>query len=185
MNKMLIRRLSFMPALLLVAFTATHSVKADAPAPSRSEAKYEIRFLTSMIDHHHMAVMMGIMCEERAIHEELRELCHEIVAAQTSEIEMMQTWLQDWYGISYEPEMKRKDEKMMERMEELSPEEFEIEFMTMMIRHHEKAVREGLHCIDRAYHPELIAMCEDIVTTQTEEIMLMEQWLCEWYAMCQ
>ena len=170
--------------LLSFALSAIPALQADAPAPRRGQAKFEVRFLTDMIDHHHMAVMMGMLCEERAVHEELRDLCHEMVAAQTSEIERMQAWLEDWYGITHEPEMKKKDHKMMNRLADLSGEEFEIEFLTMMIRHHEKAIREGMHCIDRAYHPELIELCQSIVQMQTEEILLMEQWLCEWYDRC-
>lgn len=179
-----IKRLFVVPALLVMAFTAAPSAQAEAPAPTKPQASYEIRFLTGMIDHHHMAVMTGMLCEERAIHEELRELCHEIVATQMAEIELMQGWLQDWYGITYEPEMKPGHHRMMERLAALSGEEFEIEFMTMMIRHHERAIREGMHCIRRAYHSELVELCENIVATQTQEVILMEQWLCEWYGIC-
>ena len=32
----------------------------------------------------------------------------------------------------------------------------------MMIKHHEKAIKEGRHCLDQAYHAELREMCEDI-----------------------
>lgn len=157
----------------------------SAPAPSQRTAKYEIDFMQDMIDHHAMAVMMAEMCVDKAVHEELRRLCQDIIAAQTAEIEQMQSWLQEWYGISYEPQMKRGDQRMMERMAALSPEEFEIEFMQMMIKHHEKAIREGETCLRRAYHPELIELCENIIETQTAEIELMQEWLCEWYDICQ
>ena len=53
-----------------------------------------------------------------------------------------------------------------------------------MIRHHARAVREGAHCVERAYHPDLIAMCSDIVQAQMKEIRTMRQWLCEWYGIC-
>jgi uncharacterized protein (DUF305 family) len=183
MKIQLTEKLLILPAVLMLALGAPMT-QADAPAPNENQAKYEVRFLKGMIDHHAMAVMTGMMCEERAIHEELRELCHEIVAAQTAEIEMMQGWLEEWYGITHEPVMKRGAEKKMEQMGEMEGEEFEIEFMTMMIRHHEKAVREGIHCQARAYHEELIELCEDIVETQAAEIALMESWLCDWYEIC-
>lgn len=51
----------------------------------------------------------------------------------------------------------------------------------MMIRHHRAAVREGERCIDRAYHEDLVELCEDIVEAQTAEIALMRGWLSEWY----
>ena len=180
----LTENLSILKAVLMVAMAAAPMTRADAPAPQQKQAKYEVRFLKGMIDHHAMAVMTGMMCEGRAIHEELRELCHEIVAAQTAELEMMQGWLEEWYGITHEPVMKRGAEKKMHQMAEMEGEEFEIEFMTMMIRHHEKAVREGMHCQARAHHNELIELCEDMVETQSAEIALMESWLCDWYEMC-
>ena len=96
----------------------------------------------------------------------------------------MQAWLQDWYGVSYEPVMKPGDEKMMERLVALSGAEFEIAFMEMMIKHHEKAIREGRHCLDKAYHAELRELCENIIATQSAEIAQMETWLCQWYGEC-
>ena len=82
--------------------TAAHAggvTIASAPAPSPSTSNFEIRFMTDMIDHHQMAVMMAEMCIARAIHPELRSLCENIRTAQMAEIEEMQAWLQDWYGI--------------------------------------------------------------------------------------
>lgn len=160
------------------------TLTAGAPAPSKKQARYEVDFLTTMIDHHSMAVMMAEMCIDRAVHPELEQLCGQIKTAQMEEIAMMQSWLHDWYGISYRPQMKRGEQKKMDRLGRLSGAAFEIQFMQMMIKHHEKAVAEGMQCLDRAYHPELIEMCENIVQTQTEEIVQMENWLCEWYDIC-
>jgi len=137
-----------------------------------------------MIDHHHMAVMMAEMCLGKAIHPELRSLCESIRTAQMAEIEEMQAWLQDWYGITYEPVMKPGDEQMMERLASLSGAEFEIAFMEMMIKHHEKAIKEGRHCLDKASHIELRELCESIITTQSAEIEQMQTWLCQWYGEC-
>jgi uncharacterized protein (DUF305 family) len=156
----------------------------SAPAASTSAARYEQRFLIGMIDHHQMAVMTGTMCVEKAVHEELRQLCEQIVSTQSREIEMMQGWLQDWYGITYEPQMSKSMERQMEQLAALSGAEFEMPFMEMMIRHHQGAVREGRQCVDHAEHRQLIRLCERIIATQTAEIEKMEAWLCEWYGRC-
>ena len=169
---------------LMVVLTPTFLL-GGAPAPRKQQAKYEVQFLTGMIDHHHMAVMMAELCLDRAVHEELEQLCEQIRTSQSEEIEMMQEWLADWYGVVHEPRMKRGDQKMMDRMAEMTGEEFEIEFMEMMIRHHAKAVQEGMKCTRRAYHADLIEMCESIVETQMQEIETMEGWLCQWYGMCE
>lgn len=158
--------------------------RANEPALDKATARYEVDFLQDMIDHHAMAVMMGEMCVEKAVHEELRVLCEEIIAAQSQEIAAMQSWLQDWYGIGYEPEMTNGEMQRMHKLHELSGAEFEIEFMEIMIRHHEKAIREAEGCVERAYHGELVELCQNIIETQRAEIEQMEAWLCAWYSIC-
>lgn len=157
---------------------------ASTAAPTRPAANFEVRFMTGMIDHHHMAVMMAEMCIAKAVHTELRSLCENIRTAQMAEIEEMQTWLQQWYGIAYGPAMKPGDQKMMDRLASLSGAEFEIAFMEVMIKHHEKAIKEGRHCLDKAAHEELRSLCEHIIRTQSAEIAQMQAWLCQWYGEC-
>ena len=158
---------------------------SSAAASQNGTAQYEIRFMQDMIDHHAMAVETAQLCVERAVHEELRELCEQIIAAQSREIGMMQRWLEQWYGISYEPQMKPGDQRMIEELASLSGADFEIAFMQMMIEHHEAAIREGETCLDRANHRELRRLCENIIATQSAEIEQMQTWLCEWYRICE
>lgn len=166
------------------ASTETSTI-ANAPAPDRSTANFEISFMTGMIDHHQMAVEMAEVCVAKAVHEELRSMCQDIIAAQSAEIRKMQSWLQQWYGVTYQPTMKPGDQKMIDRMASMSGAEFEIAFMEMMIEHHEKAIAEAERCLDRAAHPELRTLCRNIIRTQSAEIAQMETWLCQWYGRCQ
>lgn len=164
---------------------STQSITTQSgPAPTPSAANYEIKFMENMIDHHAMAVAMGQICLQKAVHEELRSLCQNIISSQSAQIAEMQSWLQTWYGISYQPEMKPGDQHMMDRLAALSGAEFEIAFMEMMIKHHEKAIKEGRQCLDKAYHAELRELCENIVRTQSAEIAQMQMWLCQWYGEC-
>jgi uncharacterized protein (DUF305 family) len=157
---------------------------ASAPAPSPAAANYEQRFMMSMIDHHQMAIEMAEVCLAKAVHAELRQMCEQIIAAQSQEIEQMQTWLSDWYGVDYEPQMKPGDRQMLERLASSSGAEFEIAFMEMTIKHHERAIREGEQCLKKAYHAELIELCHDIIEAQSAEIAQLEAWLCQWYGRC-
>lgn len=170
-------------AVVMLTFSST-LLSAAGPAPTLNQAKFETKFMADMIDHHQMAIMMAEMCVDKAVHEELRSLCEQIIATQSQEQQTMQTWLQEWYGITYSPEMSPGMMKMMERMAAMTPTEFEIHFMKEMIRHHWQAVIEAGQCIRRAYHNELIELCEDIVLAQTAEIQQMQAWLCEWYGIC-
>jgi uncharacterized protein (DUF305 family) len=168
--------------LLTLAAACALPAYADQPAPTPAAAHYEVKFMTDMIDHHAMAVMMSDMCLAKAVHPELKSLCGNIKSTQTREIATMQSWLQSWYGISYSPEMQMTGE--MKKLMSLSGELFEIEFMQMMIRHHFKAVVESRTCQKKAYHTELVTLCQNIETTQTQEIQLMQTWLCSWYSIC-
>ena len=85
------------------------SAQADAPAPDRQTARYEVRFMTGMIDHHQMAIKMSQICLDKAVHPELEAMCSQIITAQQSEIETMQGWLTDWYGVTHEPAMSTGD----------------------------------------------------------------------------
>ena len=159
-------------------------LRLNAAAPDRRTARFEIDFMKDMIDHHAMAVEMAEICLTKAVHEELRATCENIIAAQSAEIERMQTWLRDWYGISYEPRMTRGDQRTLGRLASLSGAEFEIEFMQMMIEHHERAIREAEDCLQRAAHRQLRRLCENIIETQSAEIEQLQTWLCEWYQIC-
>ncbi len=167
---------------LLTGTAATAAPAAtDAPASTVQTARFEIDFLQDMIDHHTMAVMMAETCVAKASHSELRDTCESIIESQSAQVDLMQGWLDDWYGISYEPQMSRGDMRAIDRLESLSGAEFEIAFMRSMIRHHWAALREARVCLDRAEHPDLLGLCEDIRTEQIGEIAQLQTWLEQWY----
>jgi uncharacterized protein (DUF305 family) len=180
MNKLFYRSIVVLVLAAMFAAFAT-PVFADAPAPDKQTAKYEIKFMENMIDHHAMAVMMAEMCLMKAVHPELIAMCENIIATQSAEIEMMQMWLQDWYGITYEPRMHMG---AMEGHMNMDPAQFEEWFMKRMISHHAKAIKEAEDCLEEAYHPELISMCQNMIVMQSQEIDTMQAWLCEWYGVC-
>lgn len=179
--RMIVSALIAGAAIFLVAPAAN----ADAPAASPAAAQFEVEFLEMMIDHHQMALHMSDLCLERAVSEDLVALCGRIAGSQAAEIEQMQGWLLDWYGIEHEPMMNdpAHHEQMM-HLEMLSGEEFEIAFLQMMSEHHAMAVEDGTECMRRAEHRELRGLCRQIVVTQLREIALMERWLCRWYSDC-
>jgi uncharacterized protein (DUF305 family) len=136
-----------------------------------------------MIDHHAMAVMMAELCLERAVQPELLAMCEHIREMQLEEIATLQSWLQEWYGLEHELSMTPGAENQMRKMAALSGAEFEIEFMKSMMRHHWTAIVRAQQCQKRAYHVQLIEMCEEIKSAQLAEILTRE-WLCDWYGIC-
>jgi uncharacterized protein (DUF305 family) len=60
---------------------------------------FDQRFIEAMISHHQGAIDMARMAQHMAEHEEIKSLAEAIITAQQAEIEQMQGWLQEWYGI--------------------------------------------------------------------------------------
>lgn len=172
-------------AVLAVGLTVLASpAAASAPAPDQRTARFEVDFLTNMIDHHGMAVQMADICLGKAVHADLRAMCKDVKTSQSAETAQMQGWLKSWYGRTHEPTMTRGEMRQMDQLASLSGAEFEIKFMDAMTKHHRKAIREAQRCDDRAGHDELIGLCRNIIATQTAENAQMQQWLCEWYGRC-
>ena len=61
---------------------------------------FDQRFIEAMISHHTGAIHMAEMALEQAEHAEIRTLAEAIMAAQQAEIEQMQAWLSEWYGVT-------------------------------------------------------------------------------------
>lgn len=57
---------------------------------------FDRAFVEDMITHHQMAVMMSSMLKNGTNRVEMKELADDIIAAQTSEIDMMRKWLLEW-----------------------------------------------------------------------------------------
>jgi len=181
MSRKLTHILFSLVLMLSLAAASVTPALADGPAETKKESRYEIHFLEGMIDHHQMAVMQAELCLDEAETPALLSLCQNIITTQEGEIMTMQSWLRDWYGVEYTPAMNMNHLRPLQR---LSGPDFEIRFMQSMIRHHKAALRSSDKCLERAEHPDLLTACQNIITTQTQEIQTMRTYLCDWYAIC-
>jgi uncharacterized protein (DUF305 family) len=66
---------------------------------SDTSLPFDQRFMTAMISHHEGAIEMAREAQEKAEHEEVRQLAQAIITAQEAEIEQMRVWLNEWYGV--------------------------------------------------------------------------------------
>lgn len=169
----------FLPILAVLSLST--SALAEGPAPERDQRRFEINFLTEMIDHHFGGVKLAELCEGRTVHAELQELCDQVKEAQSEEIVTMQGWLKEWYGMTHEPEVDRKTQRQIKALSKLTGEEFEKAFMAVLIPHHIMAGKMALDCLEEAYHAEMLNMCAMMLGNQGNEVALMRIWLIQWY----
>lgn len=64
-------------------------------------ADFDHAFIDEMIVHHEGAVAMAEAALEHAEREEVKALAREIIEAQTREITMMRSWVEEWFGHSH------------------------------------------------------------------------------------
>lgn len=57
---------------------------------------FDKAFLSDMIPHHQMAVMMANMLKNGTDRPEMKKLAEDIITAQTKEIDQMREWLKSW-----------------------------------------------------------------------------------------
>ena len=156
---------------------------ATSAAATRASG-LEINYMKFTVDHHAMGIMMAQMCVAKAVHEELSELCARNIEQQSQELSLLQSWLRDWYGITYEPRMTPGDQRMMEHLAELTGAAFEIEFMETFSRHHHQIIQRSRPVAKQAEHEPLRELAAGIIAAQSADIQAMLTWLCAWYDIC-
>lgn len=77
--------------------------------------------------------------------------------------------------------MKMQMDQDMAKLTALSGKDFEIEFMRLMIGHHESAIRAAEMIPSKTSRPELVTLGNNIVTSQKSEVASMRGWLNSWY----
>lgn len=64
---------------------------------NKSGDEFDKAFLNEMIIHHQGAIDMADLVLRKSNRPELKQLADNITAAQTKEIDQMETWLAEWY----------------------------------------------------------------------------------------
>jgi uncharacterized protein (DUF305 family) len=198
MNTVRPRACLFVGAALLVGSAAlARPTAAHAQAGRYPITRADVDFVTGMISHHAQAVVMANWAPERAESRAVKVLCARIINAQTDEIVIFQQWLKD-RGLPV-PEAKPLPMKMMmggvehemmmpgmltdaqmQELEQSTGAEFDRNFLTFMIQHHEGAVtmvNELLASPGAAQDELVFKFASDIYADQTTEIERMQQML--------
>ena len=137
-------------------------------------------FLQMMIPHHEQAIEMSDLALTKSKKPDILKLAQQIKDAQSSEIVLMKSWLQE-NGLSEDMghEMDHGMGGMMTAEELYSlksatGKEFDKQFLTSMIAHHEGALHMVMMIKD-SEDPNLRTLYQNIVKTQSDEIEWMKR----------
>jgi uncharacterized protein (DUF305 family) len=143
-------------------------------------------FAMMMIPHHEQAIEMSdVILAKTGVDQDVLDLAQQIKDAQAPEIELMQSWLDDW-GMPSSGGMDGMDHgngKMsdddMAALEAAEGADAARLFLQQMIEHHEGAIDMAQDVLDDGANPEVLALAERIISAQTDEIATMEQLLAD------
>ena len=151
----------------------------SSASPAADVNNADMQFTMMMIPHHEQAVEMADMILAKdGIDKRVITLAEQIKAAQGPEIELMESWLDDWGtpmgdmdGMDHGGMMSDTD---MQALEGATGAEASRLFLEQMIVHHEGAIEMAQTEVDNGQNVDAIALAENIIDSQTTEITTME-----------
>ena len=144
----------------------------------------DARFMRDMIPHHQQALEMSRLAPDRTNSPKLLEIAGKIEAAQGDEIAFMEQWLTS-RGESIDRSHARAGhhtmkgmatEGQMAALASATGVEFDRQFLSLMIAHHEGAIDMVEALMEQpgsAYDPTLFEFTTDVSNDQSKEIELM------------
>lgn len=170
--------------------TSSASVQASASASAEFNDA-DVMFARMMYPHHAQAVEMAAMVQDRTDNPDVVALALAIEAAQQPEMDRMTAWLAEWgqpapssdmgemSGMNHSSGMGMgmMSQQDMDALTGLSGPEFDRQWLTMMIEHHEGAIEMANNEIADGSNPDAQEMARTIVATQQQEIDRMQQLL--------
>ena len=144
----------------------------------------EAQIMRDMIPHHQQALEMSRLAPHRTNSPELLEIAGKIEAAQGDEIAFMEQWLtsrsesidQSHAHTGHQTMKGMATEAQMAALAAASGVEFDRQFLSLMIAHHEGAIGMVEALMEQpgsAYDPTLFEFTTDISNDQSKEIELM------------
>ncbi|MEV5536272.1 DUF305 domain-containing protein [Saccharopolyspora shandongensis] len=161
--------------------SAPTSATQPGASPQAANNAADVTFAQGMIPHHEQAIEMSRLAPERAQSEEVKNLARQIEAAQGPEIQTLTGWLRDWGAPASMPGMDHgamghgdmggmMSGTEMQQLEQVRGAEFDRQFLTLMIKHHEGAVTMARTELDSGQFPAAKQMAQQIIETQQAEI---------------
>lgn len=161
-----------------------------------ADKEYDLRFIDAMIPHHRGAIDMANEALQKSQRPEIKSLAQNIIKAQTrEENQLMRKWRKAWYPkapetpVAYDSQqgkmvpmsVDQKNSMMMKMDLGTADAEFDLRFLDAMIPHHEGAIVMAKDALNKAQHPELKQLANEIMASQQAEIDQMKQWRKAWY----
>lgn len=162
----------FLSAFLLYHDYVYHSkTNMNIHDLGRADENFDLRFLKAMTSHHLGAIDMAKIAVEKSKNEKVKSISQGIIDSQTLEISLMNQWRKDWYNDTKEVDLT---EYSLTRNLGNYDEKFDLRYLNAMIVHHEGAIEMCKDVLTKSTRNAVLTICNDILSTQSQEITEME-----------
>ncbi|MFF0316689.1 DUF305 domain-containing protein [Micromonospora sp. NPDC005252] len=166
----------------------------SAPAASASAGAVfndaDVMFAHMMVVHHRQAIEMASLADTRAASSDVKALATKIKQAQQPEIDTMNGWLTAWgrpapmasasgmdMGMGHGPMPGVMSDADMTQLAKAKGAEFDKQFLTMMISHHQGAITMAQQETAQGSNPDAKTLAAKIIGDQQAEITQMQELL--------
>lgn len=186
-------RRTWIPTVILLLIVAAGLAYWATLDRTPGDASLEAGFARDMMVHHDQAVAMALMIRDRTESRTLKAIATDIILGQQNQIGQMMGWLSlwelpatgsqlpmTWMGHPTSgrmPGMASPEE--LAELESLSGKEADIQFLNLMIRHHEAAIPMAEAALAKSSVPTVRDLARQVVNSQTVEIANMKALLQE------
>lgn len=162
----------------------------SSDSATSAEQHVDGAFIEEMTAHHESAIEMAEIASERGQHPEIQSLAQDIIASQGEEISEMEQIHQGLFdapvgGVEHDSLGLDADAMGMAHdpmtLEDAGDNEFDQEFIDMMIPHHQGAIRMARIELADGQDEELQTISEAIIEAQSREIAEMNEWREQWF----
>ncbi|MFD5918072.1 DUF305 domain-containing protein [Kitasatospora sp. NPDC058201] len=162
--------------------TGTGPSSAGSSGPGAAADEADVMFAQMMIPHHRQAVEMAQLAATRAADPRVKEVAAKIAATQDPEIATMTKWLTDRSrptaaAMNHGGASGMTTTTDMDKLKAASGTEFDRQFLTLMIEHHNGAVRMAAEEAAKGGDAELKRLAETIKQGQTAEVATLQKML--------
>lgn len=184
------------PEGALQTSSTTADEKKQKPASDNIYANlkgdaFDEAYIADMLAHHEGALNMSEQAMAVTAHDEIRTLASNIVQSQGAELVQMRTWQKEW---GYKETMSGGHAshggggmdvggdmvEMQNKLQGLTGEAYDKEFLKQMIIHHEQAIEMSQYAETNAKHQEIKDLASSVMSEQKTEIDQMKQWQKDW-----
>lgn len=165
--------------------------QSDSKFANLKGGAFDEAYIADMLAHHEGALNMSENAGAFAVHDEIRTLTGNIIQTQSAEVMKMRTWQKEWGyketmsgghmshsggGMDMGGDMV----EMQNKLQGLTGEAYDKEFLKQMIIHHEQAIEMSQYAETNAKHQEIKDLASSVMSEQKTEIDQMKQWQKDW-----